>query len=175
MRKNIGYAFFILLAFLLQTTLFQVSYFWLISPNLLLILTVSFAFMNGKKTGIVIGFVCGLLIDFFYGDILGFYALIYMLIGYVNGFFCRVFYEDEIKVSMFFVGASDLVLNCIVYIFLFLLRGRLGFLYYLYHIMLPELIFTVFITLIIYRPLYKWNHLFENADMRGSSNKWLRK
>ena len=175
MRKTIGYAFFVLLAFLLQTTFFQTSSFSLTAPNLLLILTVAFAFMNGKKTGILLGFFCGISIDFFYGELLGLYALMYMLIGYINGCFCRIFYEDEIKVSMVFVGASDLILNILVYIFQFLLRGRLNFFYYLYHIMLPELIFTVFITLIIYRPLYKWNHLFENADMRGSSNQWLRK
>ena len=38
-------------------------------PNILLILTVSIGFMQGSGEGIVTGFLAGLLIDLFYGDI----------------------------------------------------------------------------------------------------------
>ncbi|MFQ7549810.1 MAG: hypothetical protein ACLRMZ_05345 [Blautia marasmi] len=46
----------ILISAILQGTLFKALSIGSITPNLLLILTVSFGFMRGKKNGIWIGF-----------------------------------------------------------------------------------------------------------------------
>ena len=80
-------AVLITVCFLLETTVFQKLAFASIIPNLLIIVTSSFGFMRGQKEGMIIGFFCGLLKDILGGNLLGFYALIYMLIGYGNGFF----------------------------------------------------------------------------------------
>ena len=53
----------ILISAVLQGTLFKALSIGSIAPNLLLILTVSFGFMRGKKNGIWIGFLCGILKD----------------------------------------------------------------------------------------------------------------
>ena len=63
MRRKLILAVLILLAFVLQGTVFQTLSIASIVPNLLLILTVSFGFMRGKKEGMFVGFFCGLLID----------------------------------------------------------------------------------------------------------------
>ena len=68
MRRKLILAVLILLAFVLQGTVFQTLSIASIVPNLLLILTVSFGFMRGKKEGMFVGFFCGLLIDIFYGS-----------------------------------------------------------------------------------------------------------
>ena len=57
----------ILVCFLLECTLFAKLSFALIKPNLLIIVTSSFGFMRGKKSGMFVGFVCGLLTDLFWG------------------------------------------------------------------------------------------------------------
>ena len=49
MRRKLILAVLILLAFVLQGTVFQTLSIASIVPNLLLILTVSFGFMRGKK------------------------------------------------------------------------------------------------------------------------------
>lgn len=72
MRRKLILAVLILLAFVLQGTVFQTLSIASIVPNLLLILTVSFGFMRGKKEGLFVGFFCGLLIDIFYGNMIGF-------------------------------------------------------------------------------------------------------
>ena len=72
MRRKLILAVLILLAFVLQGTVFQTLSIASIVPNLLLILTVSFGFMRGKKEGMFVGFFCGLLIDIFYGSMIGF-------------------------------------------------------------------------------------------------------
>ena len=93
MRRKLILAVLILLAFVLQGTVFQTLSIASIVPNLLLILTVSFGFMRGKKEGLFVGFFAGLLLDIMFGTVIGFYALIYMYIGYLNGFFKRIFFS----------------------------------------------------------------------------------
>ena len=97
MKRNIAAVALVILFFILQSTLFQTLHFGGISPNLLIILTASFGFMCGKKYGLVVGFFCGLLTDIFFGNVIGLYALIYMYIGYANGFFNSIFYQNDIK------------------------------------------------------------------------------
>ena len=167
MIRTITMTLLILITFILQSTVFQSLSIASIAPNLLLILTVSFGFMRGKKEGRLVGFVCGILIDIFYGNLLGFYALIYMYIGYLNGFLCKVYYDEDVKVPMILTAISDLAYGFAVYGLQFMLRGRLHVMNYVWHIMLPEMIYTVLITVIIYRPLYRLNHWLTEREWEG--------
>ena len=65
MKRFIITAALILICFLLQCTVFHALAFGQIVPNLLIVLTASFGFMRGEKTGLLIGFFCGLLVDIF--------------------------------------------------------------------------------------------------------------
>ena len=84
-KRTVLYILVILACFILQTTVFQTLSIGSIVPNLLLIATISFGFIRGKITGIWTGFFCGILKDLFYGNLLGFYALVYLCIGYGAG------------------------------------------------------------------------------------------
>lgn len=75
MKRRIVMILLIFFGFILQSTLLKQIAIANISPNLLLILTVSFGLMRGKKEGMFTGFLCGFLSDLMYGDILGFQAL----------------------------------------------------------------------------------------------------
>jgi rod shape-determining protein MreD len=150
MKRNIILFFVILIGFVLQTTLFKALSFGGISPNILIIITATYGFMFDKKYGMVVGFICGLLMDIFYGSVLGFYALIYMYIGAANGAFHSIFYQDDIKLPLALIMASDFVYSFVCYVLLFLLRGRFNFIYYLKNIIVPEMIYTIFVTVFIY-------------------------
>jgi rod shape-determining protein MreD len=166
MRRKIVLFLIIAICFLLQSTLFQSLAFAGVSPNLLVIVVSSFGFMRGRREGMYVGFFCGLLVDIFFGYYLGIYALIYMYIGYLNGIFQKRFYPDDIKLPMVLIGASDLSFNLSVYVFLFLLRGRLEFLYYARTIILPEFIYTMVITIFLYLVLLKINQGLEAVEKR---------
>jgi rod shape-determining protein MreD len=166
MRRKIVLFLIIAICFLLQSTLFQSLAFAGVSPNLLVIVVSSFGFMRGRREGMYVGFFCGLLVDIFFGYYLGIYALIYMYIGYLNGIFQKRFYPDDIKLPMILIGASDLSFNLSVYVFLFLLRGRLEFLYYARTIILPEFIYTMVITIFLYLVLLKINQGLEAVEKR---------
>lgn len=156
----------IIIGYLLQTTLFKAITLAGIVPNILLIITSAFGFMRGKNEGMFIGFFSGLLIDIFFGKIIGFYALLYLFIGYVNGFFRRIFYPEDIKLPMILIGLSDLLYCFMCYIFLFLLRGKLHLSYYFVHIMLPEVVYTVLVTLIIYKAILFTDEWLEGFEAR---------
>lgn len=175
MQRKIVLAVMIIVTFLLQSTLFQWLSIASSVPNLLLILTVSFGFMRGKKEGIMVGFFCGLITDLFFGNLFGFSALVYMYIGYLNGFFCKVFYDDDIKVPMLLVAVSDIAYGVTVYVLQFLLRGRLQMFSYVRHVMFPELIYTVVLTMIFYRIFFKINRILVANEMEGQKSLWLRK
>lgn len=150
MKRNIFIAIMIIICFVLQSTLFQYLSFGGISPNLLIIITAAFGFMCGKTCGLVVGFFSGLLYDIFFGDVLCFHALIYMYIGYINGNFKQIFYKEDIKLPIVLITCSDLLFGFVYYILMFLLRGRFHFSYYLTGIMLPEVVYTIVVTLVLY-------------------------
>ena len=150
MRRNIILIFVILCGFVLQTTLFQALSFGGISPNILIIITVAYGFMHGKKCGMLAGFICGLLMDVFYGSVIGFYALVYMYIGAANGVFHSIFYQEDIKLPMVLILASDFVYSFTCYVLLYLLRGRFDILFYFESVVLPEIVYTIFATIFIY-------------------------
>lgn len=161
---------FILIAtfFVLQTTFFQFASFAGIAPNLLIILLSSFSLMRGRKEGMYIGIFCGLLIDIFCGFYYGVYALIYMYIGYINGLFQKRFYPEDIKLPMLLIAGSDLALNLIIYIAMFLTRRRYHFLYYLKAVIIPELVYTMVITIFLYFILLKVNQKLEAYEKRSA-------
>ena len=77
MKRKVISFLIILACFLLQSAVFPWITFFTVKPNLLIIVTASFGFMRGKKEGMQVGFICGILMDVFWGGLLGFYALIY--------------------------------------------------------------------------------------------------
>lgn len=157
---------FVVFSFILQCSVFSHIAFAGIIPNMMIILTASFGFMRGEKEGLVIGFFCGLLNDIFFGNFLGFYALVLMYIGYLNGKFSRIFYPEDIKLPMALIVTSDLSYGMICYILLFMLRGRFQFGYYFSHVILPEVLYTVVVTLFLYPFVLKVNEKLEARERR---------
>ena len=100
-KKNRHYCCFDFTAYLLQCTVFPFLEIAGIKPNLMIIVTASVGFMRGTREGMFTGFASGLLIDIQFGDMIGFYAVIYLLIGYINGIFHQTYYDEDIKFPLF--------------------------------------------------------------------------
>ena len=162
-------AVIIIAAYLLQCTVFSSLELAGIKPNLLIIITASFGFMRGSREGMLVGFVSGLLADIQFGDMIGFYALIYLLIGFINGLFQRLYFDEDIKLPLFLISISEFVYGIIVYFLTYLLRSDFNFLLYLNKIILPELIYTIVITLVLYPLILFINHKLEAEEKRSAS------
>ncbi|MGN0383299.1 MAG: rod shape-determining protein MreD [Eubacterium sp.] len=168
-RKYILIFIIIIVSFLLQSTIF--NYFDITSvtkPNLMLIITCVLGFMLGKNEGLFIGFLCGMLTDIFFGEVIGLNALIYMYIGYFNGLFNKLFYDDNIILPLSLVFCSDFSYNFVYFICRFLLRNKLNFSFYFFNIILPEMIITLVLALIIYKVLYIFTGKFLSNKTRST-------
>lgn len=163
-------AVIIVVCFLLETTIFRHLSIASIIPNLLIVVTSAFGFMRGKKEGLLIGFFCGLLKDIMGGgNLLGFYAMIYMIIGYCNGFFRRLFYDEDIKLPIALIAGSEFVYSLIVYGTLFMLKSDFKFGYYFGHVIMPELVYTTLITIGLYQIILHINRRLEEEEKRSAS------
>ena len=162
-------AFFVIICFLLQSTVFHSLSLGGIIPNLMIILTASYGFMRGRKSGLLIGFFSGLLMDIFFSDVLGFYALLYMYIGYLNGVYKKMFYPEDIKLPIALIVGSDFLYNILVYLLTFLLKGRFQFIYYFLNIIIPEMVYTIIVTCVLYPLLLLTESLLERNKKEGVS------
>ncbi len=175
MKRRIVFFLMILVCFLLQTTIWNLFPLGNVTPNLLLMLTVSMGLMRGRSAGLWIGFVSGLAIDLFYGNMFGFNALIYMYLGYLNGRFYNVFFDEDIKVPMTLVAASDFLYNIVFYVIQFLFRQRYELSAYLIHIILPEVLYTILCTLLFYKVIYHINRRLVENELEDRDSPWLLK
>ena len=166
MARKVVLFIIISICFVLQTTTFQALSFANIAPNLLIIVISAFGLMRGRKEGMYIGFICGLLIDIFCGFYLGIYALLYMYVGYINGMFRKRFYPEDIKQPLILISASDIITNLIIYFISFLTRNRYDFGYYFFNVIIPEWVYTMVITIFLYYILLKINQKLEAYEKR---------
>lgn len=166
MKKVLITILLILASFILQCTIFRGLAIHGIGPNILIILTACIGFMQGERYGVFAGFFCGLLLDVFFFEIIGFYALLYMYIGYMNGLFHNIFYPDDFKLPLIMITVSDLLYSFVIYILMFLLRSRFEIGYYFLNVMLPELLYTIFVAVIIYPILLLISYLSRRAEKK---------
>ena len=168
MKRRIVEFILIVAGFILQSTLFKTLSLGGVAPNLLIMFTSFFGFMKGKKEGMFAGFVAGILTDILYGNgVIGLYALIFSWIGYGNGMFNRLFYPEDIKLPLILTTVSDFLYGFLSYVFLFLLRTRLDTGYYILNIILPEIVYTLIVTIVLYRPVLfieQWLEVSEDLN-----------
>ena len=169
MKRKVITFFIILISFLLQSTLFVNLKFGAVSPNLMLVVTSSFGFMRGRKSGIAVGAISGLLVDIFWGQLLGFHTLLYTVIGYLNGSFERLFYDEDIKLPIVLISASEFLYGICIYVFVYMLQGDFAFGTYLFSIIIPELVYTILVTLILYQVILHINRKLESEEQRSAS------
>ena len=173
MRRRVGILLYIVLLYVLQTAVPFRNVFS-VTPALLLVPGIAAGFLNGRREGLVYGFLCGLLIDLYNGDLLGLYACMYMLCGYMAGRFERIYFEQNVLMPTLFVGVSDFVIGTISYFALFFIRGRLMVVSYFLQVILPEALVSALFATVVYYAFYKINHGLRRLDERGKVATWLK-
>ncbi|MGN0240813.1 MAG: rod shape-determining protein MreD, partial [Candidatus Weimeria sp.] len=136
------------------------------NPNLMLILVSMMGFMRGRKAGAFTGLVAGLMLDLFSGLLFGTYSLIYMLLGYLNGFFRKIYFGDSIRLPVILTAATDLIYGFMIYGVFFLLNGKTDVWYYFFNVMVPEMVITVICALVLYFPVYHLNNFLDSIRNR---------
>lgn len=160
----IRYFILILLFFIsliLQSTLFSHLTFAGTKPDLVLILTVFFALLNGPRAGALAGLTGGMLQDLMFGRYIGMNAFAKLIVGYLFGILERKIYKDNILIPMASVFLAAFLNETIIYM-LGWASGNLnpaeqgfgGYFSMMSSVILPAAIYTGFLAPFIYRKFY---------------------
>ncbi|WP_069997960.1 rod shape-determining protein MreD [Cellulosilyticum sp. I15G10I2] len=155
----------LLLMHALSTTLFQVLRIGDVAPNFMIMIIVSFALLRGSKEGCIIGIAAGLLNDISFGTFLGPGAVIYAIIGYICGKFNKNFYRENFIIPFICTLFSSLFYSTVSMLG-FILRGKINFIFFTKSIIIPELIYTITLSLVIYQFAYVINEKIEYNERK---------
>lgn len=157
-------------AFLLQTSIFPFIPYIETSPNFLLILTSSFGFIYGSTTGILCGLYAGFLMDMFYSVPYGFFVLVFIYIGFLNGLFTNYYYDDYLTLPVILCVASELFYNAAMTAIRYFSSGSVNIGYSVLHIVIPETLFALLITVLLYQVFLRANRSLDiREDKRGQN------
>ncbi|EKU71493.1 rod shape-determining protein MreD [Selenomonas sp. F0473] len=120
MKRYRFFILFFIVLFILQFSFLPLIAVYGVIPDLLLLVTVSYAFLRGSKLGGLVGFALGLLQDLSVGSFFGLHAFTLTLIGLFFGRFSdRVFKEQfflPITASVAATFAQYVISAVIVYL-----------------------------------------------------------
>ena len=86
----------------------------------------------------------------------------------VNG--TKYYYDDFITLPLLLCAINELGYNFYIYIARFLVRNRLDLGYYFVNIMVPELLFSLIVTLFVYRIFLKANKKLDRMEEKRGQN-----
>ena len=75
----------------------------------------------------------------------------------------------KLRNCLFLILGSDFIYNLICYVLSFLLKGRLNFSYYFFNIIIPELVYTIVITCMLYPVLLRIEGYLEWREKEGAT------
>ena len=141
-----------LTAFLLQSTVFAgVFDIGGAVPDLILIVVISYAYEYGKLDGMFAGILGGFFLDIQFGEILGVYALIYMLIGYACGFFNKFYVKYDTLLPVCIITVAEFICSFFGYIVNILVYSDVRIAFYIKRVMLPKTAYTMVAALVVYK------------------------
>ncbi|MBR5235989.1 MAG: rod shape-determining protein MreD [Clostridia bacterium] len=141
---------FILLITALQTTIIRGFEVFHVVPNLLFITVVCYSLQRGNYGALFFGFICGLILDLLGGRAIGINGLLCTFAAYFCVYISDSLFNNNMFVSMFFVGLLTLVYELLTYIFYFAIWGHGAFGYALLCKVLPAAIYNFVFTMVLY-------------------------
>ena len=154
-------AVYIIINFLIQSTILHYIEIRGVIPNTTIILVVSYALLRGSTEGAIVGFFTGLLQDIFFGTSIGYFALFTTVTGYLFGRGNHNFYRENYILPMMLCAVAVLLYETMIYITSFLFRGQLNIIYILVNTILPETVYSCIFTIPLYRILFGTNEWLE--------------
>lgn len=145
----------LLLNVILEATLFQFLRIGGIKPDIVIVLIVSYAILEGGAYSAAIGLASGLLIDILYGRILGVNAISYMITGYLLGQAHENVFKDSILPPALFNFAAIIIYQHIYFLIMYLtgnlLHDGISYTYILVRVILPQGIYNAIFGAVLYR------------------------
>ena len=155
MKKCFIWAVCLMVLYILQSSLLPLIAYNGVSPDILLIVVISFSLLRGSHFGFLMGFSAGLLEDLASGTFFGMNTFCKMILGYVFGLVeHKVFKENFFLPIMSMVLATSL--NYFISAFLMVLLGyRFNLMHHMEHILFPLLLYNAIFAFPVHKFVYK--------------------
>ena len=134
----------------IQTTILRGIEVFDVIPNLLMIMVVCYSLLHEDYSALVVGAVCGLLLDWHGGRAVGMNALLCTLLAYLCVWVSGSLYSNNSIVAMVFVFFLSIAYELVVYIFYFAIWGYGSFGYALVFKILLAAVYNGLVTILIY-------------------------
>ena len=159
----------VIINFVLQSTLWPELAIMGITPDTALVLIVCYAILRGDIEGALFGFFTGLVQDISGGFVIGVFALLGFVIGYICGKPFKNFFKDNYFLPFVIVVIASLVHQFGVYVLTIMFTGQLEFFHYLRTIILPSTIYTASLSIPIYAIMHFVNSRLEKHEEHFAS------
>lgn len=159
----------IVICFLLQSTAMPAASLAGVFPDLLMIVVITVAYTRGNIAGMLTGFCAGILSDVCFNEIIGVCALLYLSVGFLAGYSEKIYQSRNLLLPLALIGAGELVYSFGYYVVYFLLRSRIFAGYYLVHLIIPRILYTVLAAIPLYLLLHGLHRLFLRMEYGGES------
>jgi len=153
----------VVVALALESTIFPVLSVAGIKPDLVLIIVIFFALLNGSRPGAVLGFFGGLLEDLLIGKFIGINALTMMITGLVVGQIENKVYRENIVVPVILTYAGSVFCEILFLLFARLVGMNIPFWGGLARVGIPVAIYNSCLVPLVYGKFY-----------RSSTKGWLK-
>lgn len=133
-----------------------------IKPNLFIILILCIGLFLKRNIAIIFGFVFGIYLDVLTGKQIGISAIMFMVIGFLGGYFDKNFSKDSKITILLMVAGSTFIYETVVYVYTMIRNAvsleMMGFI----KILLIEILFNILLTIILYPLIRKAGYVLEN-------------
>ena len=168
MKNFAKWAVFVLILYVLQTSLLPMGSYNGVSPNLMLLLTVSVAFLLGHRYGVFVGFAVGLLQDLTTGSYFGCTMFSYMLIGLLCGKFSDQIFKDQVILPVMASLFTTTIHYFIMVMFIYLLGYQLNLQWSLKYTLIPLLCYQFIFAYPIHKLILEFEK-YVKAKNRGGN------
>jgi rod shape-determining protein MreD len=151
MRLFLSWLAFICGTYIIQSSLLPLVAYNGISPDLLLLLVVSLGFLQGRRLGVFIGFLVGLLQDLVTGSFFGVNIFSKMLLGYASGVFSNRVFKEQAFLPLFASILASMINYFVILLIMVLLGYRFNLAAHLQSVLLPMVWYNVLLAVPMHR------------------------
>lgn len=162
--RNVVMMITVIINFVMQTTLFHNLKVYNVFPNTSLIIITCYALLCGSKHSLFVAWFVGFLFDTFFSMNYGLYTLPLVMISFFIGKFQEDFYRENYLLPVLFCLLSSFLYELYFLLCEFVFRGSFHIVFFVSDVVIPTSIYTVFLTVPIYRILFSINEHFEMKE-----------
>ncbi|MCL2708930.1 MAG: rod shape-determining protein MreD [Defluviitaleaceae bacterium] len=162
-------ALIIIINYVFQSTALQYASILGVIPDTTVILVVSYGMLRKEAEGAAFGFAAGLVHDMLGGYVIGVFALLGMVTGFVCGKPFKDFFHNHYFLPFFMVVAATVSNQLLIYCSSFLFLGKIDLSYYIRTIVLPKTIYTASVAVPVYGLVYAINSRLERFENKRRS------